>query len=56
MVRLVSPGESFGDVSQTQKRGTHAKAKEISHLLVIKKQYYQSISQGQLKSEGKKRY
>ena len=56
IIRLVSQGESFGDLGELNKRGTNAQAKEICHLLMIRKQYYSNISKVQLKSVGKKRY
>jgi CRP-like cAMP-binding protein len=56
IVRIVYKGESFGDLSDFAKRGTNAIAKEVSHLLIIRKQYMDFISKVQVKSDIKLKY
>lgn len=56
IVRIVYKGESFGDLGDLSRRGTNATAKEVSHLMVIRKQNWDYLSKVQVKSDSKSKY
>lgn len=56
IVQMVGRGESFGDVSGSNRRATNAIAKEECYLLLIKKQHFGALASAQVKSESRAKY
>lgn len=56
IVKIMGTGECFGEVGDALRRGTNAVAAETTHLLMVRRIHYDTISRAQLKSVNRTRY